>query len=139
MYNVADSVLAQKISQIAGVGQVTVGGASLPAIRAEINPLLLSNLGIGLRNVRKALAGANANQPEGTIADGLRMSILNDNDQLFLAKQYAPLIIAYRKGAPVRLCDISNVVDAQEDMANAVDGKPSVLLIISRQPQSQYY
>ncbi len=138
MYDVADSVLAQKISQIAGVGQVTVGGASLPAVRAEINPLLLSNLGIGLEDVRKALGGANANQPKGALADGLRMSILNDNDQLFLAKQYAPLIIAYRKGAPVRLSDVSTVVDAQEDMRNAgsVNGKPSVLLIISRQPQA---
>ena len=86
MYDVADSVLAQKISQIAGVGQVTVGGASLPAVRAEINPLLLSNLGLGLEDVRKALAGANANQPKGALADGLRMSILSDNDQLFLAR-----------------------------------------------------
>ena len=138
MYDVAESILAQKISQIAGVGQVTVGGASLPAVRAEINPLLLSNLGIGLEDVRRALAGANANQPKGALADGLHMSILNDNDQLFLAKQYAPLIIAYRKGAPVRLSDVATVVDAQEDMRNAgsVNGRPSVLLVISRQPQA---
>jgi multidrug efflux pump len=138
MYDVADSILAQKISQVAGVGQVTVGGSSRPAVRAEINPLLLSKLGLGLEDVRTALAGANANRPKGSLSNAEHTRILNDNDQLFLAKQYAPLIIAYRHGAPVRLSDVADVVDAQENMRNAgtVNGKPSVLLIISRQPEA---
>src|SRR5487761_150786 len=82
MYDVAESILAQKISQIAGVGQVTVGGASLPAVRAEINPLLLSKLGLGLDQVRAALGAANADLPKGALSDANRMVVLNNNDQL---------------------------------------------------------
>jgi len=138
MYDVADSILAQRIAQVDGVGQVQVGGASRPAVRAEVNPLLLSKLGLGLEDVRNALAGANANRPKGALANGEHMSILNDNDQLFHASEYAPLIIAYNNGAPVRLSDVATVVDAQEDMRNAgsVNGRPSVLLVINRQPQA---
>jgi multidrug efflux pump len=138
MYDYADSILAQKIAQVDGVGLVNVGGSSRPAVRAEINPLLLSKLGLGLEEVRTALATANANRPKGSLADSQHATILNDNDQLFVAKQYAPLIIAYRNGAPVRLSDIATVVDSQEDLRNAgtVNGKPSVLLTIYRQPQA---
>src|SRR4029077_760716 len=138
MYDFADSILAQKIAQVDGVGLVQVGGSSRPAVRAEVNPLLLSKLGLGLEDVRAALAAANANRPKGALADNEHMHVLNDNDQLFLAKQYAPLIIAYRNKAPVRLSDVATVVDSQEDTRNAgtVNGKPSVLLNIYRQPQA---
>jgi multidrug efflux pump len=138
LYDVADSILAQKISQIAGVGQVTVGGGSRPGVRVELNPLLLSNLGLGLDQVRAALEAANADVPKGALSDGNRMLVLNNNDQLFRAKDYASLIIAYRNGAPVRLSDVSTVVDSQEDIHNAgfVNGKPAVIVQLYRQPQA---
>jgi multidrug efflux pump len=138
MYDVADSILAQKIAQVDGVGLVQVGGSSRPAVRAEVNPLLLSKLGLGMEDVRLALANANANRPKGSLADSQHMDMLNDNDQLFHAKDYAPLIIAFRNGAPVRLSDVATVVDSQEDIRNAgtVNGKPSVLMNIYRQPQA---
>jgi multidrug efflux pump len=137
-YDVAESILAQKISQIAGVGQVTVGGSSRPGVRAELNPLRLSKLGLGLDQVRAALAAANADVPKGVLSDARRMFLLNNNDQLFLAKDYASLIIAYRNGAPVRLSDVATVVDSQEDIRNAgfVNGKPAVILQLYRQPQA---
>ena len=138
MYDVADSILAQKISQIQGVGQVFVGGSARPAVRAEVNPLLLSKLGVGLDQVRTALAAANSHSPKGQLADAKHDEILNDNDQLFLAQQYAPLIVAYNDGAPVRLSDVAAVVDSSEDIRNAgtVNGKPSVLVILFRQPDA---
>jgi len=138
MYDMADSILAQKIAQVDGVGLVQVGGSSRPAVRAEVNPLLLSKLGLGLEDVRIALASANANRPKGALADDQHMRVLNDNDQLFHAQQYAPLIIAYRNAAPVRLSDVATVVDSQEDTRNAgtVNGKPSVLITVYRQPQA---
>jgi multidrug efflux pump len=138
LYDVADSTLAQKISQIPGVGQVTVGGSSRPGIRAELNPLLLSKLGLGLEQVRAALGAANADVPKGALWDANRMFVLNNNDQLFLAKEYASLIIAYRNGAPVRLSDVATVVDSQEDIRNAgfVNGKPAVIVQLYRQPQA---
>jgi len=138
-YDVAESILAQKISQIAGVGQVTVGGSSRPGVRAELNPLRLSKLGLGLDQVRAALAAANADVPKGALSDAKRMFLLNNNnDQLFLAKDYASLIIAYRNGAPVRLSDVATVVDSQEDIRNAgfVNGKPAVVVELYRQPQA---
>jgi multidrug efflux pump len=138
LYDIADSILAQKISQIAGVGQVTVGGSSRPGVRAELNPLLLSKLGLGLDQVRAALAAANADIPKGSLSDTSRMLVLNNNDQLFLAKDYASLIIAYRNGAPVRLSDVATVVDSREDIHTAgfVDGKPAVIVQLYRQPQA---
>src|ERR1700730_18325849 len=138
LYDVADSILAQKISQIPGVGQVTVGGSSRRGVRAEVNPLLLSKLGLGLDQVRAALAAANADVPKGALSDPKRMFVLNNNDQLFLAKEYASLIIAYRNGAPVRLSDVATVVDSQENIRNAgfVDGKPAVIVQLYRQPQA---
>jgi len=138
LYDVAESILAQKLSQIPGMGQVNVGGGSRPGVRAEINPLLLSKLGLGLDQVRAALGAANADLPKGALSDDKRAYVLNNNDQLFLAKEYAPLIIAYRNGAPVRLSDVATVVDSQENIRNAgfVNGKPAVTLDIFRQPQA---
>ncbi len=138
LYDVADSILAQKISQIPGVAQVTVGGSSRPGVRVEFNPFLLSKLGLGLEQVRKALADANADVPKGALSGANRMFLLNSNDQLFLAKNYAQLIVAYRNGAPVRLSDVATVIDSQEDIRNAgfVNGKPAVLVQLYRQPQA---
>jgi len=138
MYDVADSILAQKISQIPGVGQVTVGGSSHPSVRVELNPLLLSKLGISLEQVRAAVSAAYADIPKGAISDPYRMLLLNDNDRIFVAKDYAPLIIAYHNGAPVRLSDVANVVDAQENIHTAgfVNGKPAVIVQLYRQPQA---
>ncbi len=138
LYDVAESILAQKISQIAGIGQVNVGGSSRPGVRVELNPLLLSKLGLGLNDVRAALAAANADAPKGALSAATHMQLLNSNDQLLLAKDYAPLVIAYRNGAPIRLSDVATVVDSQENIRNAgfVNGKPGVILDLFRQPQA---
>ncbi len=138
LYDVAESILAQKISQIAGIGQVNIGGSSRPGVRAELNPLLLSKLGLGLDQVRAALGAANADAPKGALSDERRMHVLSSNDQLFLAKEYAPLIIAYRNGAPVRLSDVATVIDSQENIRSAgfVNGNPGVILDLFRQPQA---
>src|SRR5499433_2201034 len=98
MYDAADSILAQKLSQVQGVGQVNVGGAAQPAVRAEVNPTLLNKLGIGLDTVRNALNAANANRPKGKVSDASRLYTFIDSDQLFTADQYRPLIVAYNNG-----------------------------------------
>src|SRR6202035_1412760 len=136
IYDAADSVLAQKLSQIQGVGQVTVGGSALPGVRVELNLNVLNNDGIGLEQVRSAIKNANANRPKGEVADQSNAWELNATDQLLSADQYRPLIIAYHNGAAVRLSDVADVVDSVEDVRNAgvVDGTPSVLIIIFRQP-----
>src|SRR5438309_8853711 len=136
MFDVADSILAQKIAQIDGIGQVNVGGSSQPAVRVEINPMLLSKLGVGLDQVRAALAQANANSPKGSLSNQDNASLLTDNDQLFVAREYAPLIIAYQHGAPVRLSDVARVIDGQQNSRNAgtVNGRRAVLLQLFRQP-----
>jgi multidrug efflux pump len=136
MYDAADSIVSQKLSQVGGVGQVYVGGAAQPAVRAEVNPMLLNKLGVGLDTVRNALNLANANQAKGQITRGNTTWILDDNDQLFTADQYRPLIVAYNNGGPVRLSDVADVEDSVADVRNIglADGKPSVLIIIYRQP-----
>jgi multidrug efflux pump len=136
MYDSASTVLAQKLSQVDGVGQVIAGGSSLPAVRVELNPLALNKYGIGLENVRTALSGANSNVPKGHFANGTHTWTIQDNDQIFKAVDYKPLIIAYRNSAPVRVGDVADVVDSVADIRNAgfSNGKPSVLLIIFRQP-----
>ena len=136
MYDAADSVLAQKVSQVDGVGQVFVWGASQPAVRAEVNPTLLNKLGVGLDTVRNALNAANANRPKGAVADPSRTYSFDDTDQLFTADQYRPLIMAYNNGAPVRLEDVADVEDSVTDSRNIglSNGKPSVLVVMFRQP-----
>jgi multidrug efflux pump len=138
LYDAADSVLAQKLSQIQGVGQVIVGGSALPAVRAELNPIALQKYGIGLEDVRAALAAANAHSPKGDIEEGDRHYQLYDNDQATKAAQYRSLILAYRNGAPVALSDVGDVTDSVEDLRNAgmANGKPAVLIIIFRQPNA---
>src|SRR3954462_14013349 len=136
MYDAADSILAQKISQVEGVGQVTVGGGAKPAVRVQANPVQLSNYGLSLEDVRTALSAANANTPKGEVSgEGEVFSVAAD-DQLLDPERYKPLIVAYRNSAPVRLSDVANVFQSQEDIRNAglANGKPAVAIIIFRQP-----
>jgi multidrug efflux pump len=148
MYDLADSILAQKISQIEGVGQVFVGGSSSPAVRVELNPMQLGANGIGLEAVRTALASANANRPKGAFQDAEHRWLINDNDQIFKASDYAPIIAGYNKqtGAPVRISDLGEVKDdvannltAGVSGINPVKGAPgqlksAVLIIIFKIP-----
>jgi multidrug efflux pump len=136
MYDAATTVLAQKLSQVDGVGEVTVSGSALPAVRAELNPKALSKYGIGLEDVRAALASANAHSPKGSIDVGTRRYQIYNNDQASSADQYRSLLIAYRNGSPVRLSDVGEVVDSVENLRNAgiANGKAAVLVILNRQP-----
>jgi multidrug efflux pump len=136
MYDSASNILQQRLSQLDGIGQVTIGGAALPAVRVEINPHALSKYGVGLEDVRAALAAANANSPKGAIeGDGRHLQIYT-NDQANHAADYRPLVIAYRNGAPVRLTDVAEVTDSVEDLRNEglVNGKPGIILLLFRQP-----
>ena len=136
MYDAADTILAQKLAQIEGVGQTFVGGAARPAVRVEVNPTLLNKLGVGLDTVRTALGAANANRPKGSIADSTSEWTIDANDQIFTADQYRKLIVAYNNGAGVRLGDVADVQDSVEDtrVIGLAQGKPAVLVIVSRQP-----
>jgi multidrug efflux pump len=136
LYDSAASVLQQKLSQAPGIGQVNIGGSSLPAVRVEIDPHALFKYGVGLEDVRAALASANANSPKGAIEQDDLHYQLYTNDQARKADQYRSLVVAYRNGAAVRLSDVADVVDSVEDLRNQglANGKPSVLLILYRQP-----
>src|SRR5579883_2269940 len=136
MYDAASTIMAQKLSQVKGVGQVIVGGSSLPAVRIHLNPMALNKYGIGLEDVRGVLFAANANNPKGHFSNHLRTWEVGANDQIFKAAEYKPLIIAYRSGAAVRVSDVGEALDSVEDLRNAgyFNGKPSVLVIIFRQP-----
>ncbi len=136
MYDAAANVLQQRLSQVDGVGQVIIGGAALPAVRVELNPQALFKYGIGLEDVRAALASANANSPKGAVEDGERRFQIYTNDQASRAADYQPLVVAYRNGATVRLSDVARVEDSVEDLRNlgVSNGKPSILVIISAQP-----
>jgi len=135
MYDTADSILAQKLAQVQGVGQVFVWGAAQPSVRAEVNPVLLNKLGIGLDTVRNALNAANANRPKGEISGKTSSQILETSDQLFTADQYRPLIVAFHNGAAVRLGDVADVEDSVSDVRNLglVDGKPGIVMPVFRQ------
>jgi hydrophobe/amphiphile efflux-1 (HAE1) family protein len=136
MYDSASSILAQKLSQVEGVGQVTIGGGALPAVRVDVNPTLLNSVGLSLEDVRTVLGSANANRPKGELGDENKSRFLATTDQLLKAKDYQPLIIHYRHGAAVRLSDVATVTDSVEDIHNngLANGKPAVLLILYRQP-----
>jgi multidrug efflux pump len=136
MYDVASTILAQKISQLPGIGQVQIGGAALPAVRVELNPNALTKYGIGLEDVRSTITQTNVARPKGVMENGaLRWQILA-NDQARKAADYLPLIVSYRNGAPVTIADLGQVVDSVEDLRNTglKNGKPSVLLILRKQP-----
>jgi multidrug efflux pump len=136
LYDAASTIMAQRLSQIQGVGQVGVGGSSLPAVRVEVNPTQLNSYGLGLSDVSAMLSRQNANLPKGQIADDTTTSDITTNDQLMKAVNYAPLVVGYHNGAAVKLSDVADVVDSTENIraAGFVNGQPSVLLIISRQP-----
>ena len=136
MYDAASTILAQKLSQVEGIGQVFVGGSSLPAVRVDLNPMALNKYGIGLDNVRRVLQATNANRPKGQLSDSTRTWELTANDQIRTANQYMPLVIAYRGGSAVRLSDVADVQDSVEDLraAGLANGKPAVLVILFRQP-----
>jgi len=138
LYDAASTILAQKISQVAGVGNVGVWGSSLPAVRVELNPSTLFKYGIGLEDVRAALAAANANSPKGAIENGTFHWQIYDNDQSRVAKDYRGLVIAYRNGAPIRLNDVGEISDSVEDIRNLglSQGKSAVLIGILKQPQA---
>jgi len=138
MYDAASTILQQKLSQVRGVGQVIVGGGSAPAVRVDVNPTVLHHFGLGLEDVRGALATANANRPKGQIsAEGRAWSIAT-TDQLLKAEEYRPLIVSFRNGAPVRLADIASVTDSVEDVRSAgiYDGKPAITIMVFRQPNA---
>ncbi len=136
MYDAASTLLAQKLSQIRGVGQVTVGGSSLPAVRVEVNSDALNKYGIGFESLRTAIASSNINRPKGNLEEGGRYWQIQANDQMKKAGEYLPLIVSYRNNMPVRLSDLAQVDDSVQDLRNAgiADGKPAVLVIVSRQP-----
>ncbi len=148
IYDMADSILAQRIAQIEGVGQVFVGGTSQPAVRVELNPMQLGNNGVGLEAVRTALANANANRPKGAFQDATHRWSIDDNDQIFKATDYAPIVVGYNRqtGAPVRLSDVGDVTDSIADIhtagvvgINPAKGPPSklksaVMIIIFKMP-----
>jgi multidrug efflux pump len=138
LYDAASNVLQQKLSQVGGVGQVTLGGSSLPAVRVEINPSALTKYRIGLESVRAALAAANANAPKGAIEIGERRYQIYSNDQARVADEYRDLVIGWRNGSPVRLSDVAEVIDSVENIRNEgqANGKRSVLVIVYKQPNA---
>ena len=138
LYDAASTVLAQKLSQVEGIGEVIVGGSSLPAVRVDLIPQALNNYGVGLEDVRAALGAANAHSPKGGIDVADQRYQIYANDQANDAEAYRSLIVAYRNGAPVHLSDVGEVSNAVENIRNAglANGKPAVLLVLFRQPNA---
>ena len=138
MYDFASTVLAQRLAQVKGVGQVNLGGGSLPAVRVEVDPATLASAGIGVESVRQAIDNANVNRPKGSLESGQRHWQLGASDQAGKAADYIPTIVSWKNGAAVRLQDVARVTDAEQDTRNAgiADGKPAVILLINRQPDA---
>ena len=138
MYDLAATLLAQKLSQISGVGQVQIGGASLPAVRVELNPNALNKYDISLENVRTTINQTNVSRPKGMLEDTRERWQILANDQARKAKDYLPLIVNYHNGSVITLGDLGQVVDSVEDLRNTgiKNGKPAVLIIIRKQPQA---
>ncbi len=144
MFDVASTILQQRLAQVPGVGQVGVGGGSPPAVRVDLNPTVLNHFGLGLEDVRIALGNANANRPKGQISDDQKSWAIMATDQLMTAEEYEPLMVAYRNGAPIRLRDVARVTDSVEDVRNygisddkaggKPNPKPTITIIIFRQP-----
>ncbi|HVM96670.1 MAG TPA: efflux RND transporter permease subunit [Candidatus Acidoferrales bacterium] len=136
MYDAAASILQQKLSQVEGIGQVFVGGSSLPGVRVELNPMALNKYGIGLDQVQATLAAANANRPKGQLSNDTTAWEIRTTDQLLKAEQYRPLIVTYRDGAVVRISDVADVENSVEDVRTGglSNGKPSVIVVLFRQP-----
>lgn len=138
LYDYASTQLAQKLSQIQGVGDVTVGGSSLPAVRVDLNPQALFNQGVSLDAVRTAISNANQRRPQGAIDDVQQRWQVRTNDELQTASVYQPLVVHYNNGAAVRLSDVANVQDSVQDVRNAgmTNGKPAVLLVVRKSPDA---
>ncbi len=136
MYDAASSIVAQKLSQVKGVGQVQVAGSALPAVRVELNPMAMNKYGIGLEDVRAVLSSANANTPKGQFSNGERIWEVGANDQIFNAAAYGPIIVAYRQGSAIRVSDIGDTVDSVEDLRNVgfFNNQPAVIVPLFRQP-----
>ena len=136
IYDAADSVIAQKLRQVSGIGEIFVGGGARPAVRVQVNPGQINNYGISLETVRSVLSSANSNRPKGQLSNAGRAWGVADSDQLFKANEYRPLIVAWHNGSPVRLSDVANVTDSLEDVHNAgfINGGPGIVLVIFRQP-----
>ena len=136
MFDVADTILGQKLSQVDGIGNITVGGGAQPAVRVELNPMQLNHYGIGMETVRAAITATNANRPKGFVEDDQTHWQIQANDQAREARDYAPLIVSYQQGAAIRIADVAEVKDGALDLRNAglVGGQPAVMLILFRQP-----
>jgi multidrug efflux pump len=136
VYDVAASILQQKLAQMKGVGQVSVGGGALPGVRVDVNPTKLNKFGLGLEDIRAMLGTANANRPKGDFHDINRVWSINTTDQLRLAAQYEPLVVTYKNGSAVKLSDVATVTDSVEDIRNIgyVDAQQAMMLVIFRQP-----
>jgi len=136
LYDAASTILAQKLSQVQGVGQVVVGGSSLPGVRIDLNPNQVNSFGLQLDDVRTAVAAQTVNRPKGSFTAATRSWEIQTDDQLLQAIDYQPLIVAYRNGAPVKLADIANVQDSVEDLRSVglANGQRAALLIVFRQP-----
>ena len=136
IYDAASTVIQQKLLQTEGVGDVEIDGSSLPAVRIDLNPQALFNYGIGLEDVRAAIAAANANSPKGALDDPQHRYQIYVNDTATSPAQYSALIVAYRKGAAVRLGDIATIGEGVEDVRNLglADGKRAVLMLVRKQP-----
>ncbi|MDX9669301.1 MULTISPECIES: efflux RND transporter permease subunit [unclassified Pseudomonas] len=135
LYDLASTILSQSLSQVQGVGEVQIGGSSLPAVRIELEPQALNQYGVALDDVRKTIAGANVRRPKGSVEDGERLWQIQANDQLEKAKDYESLIIHYNNGAALRLKDVAKVSDGVEDRYNSgfFNDDAAVLLVINRQ------
>ena len=138
IYDAASTIVAQKVSQVQGVGQATVGGSSLPAVRVELNPTALNKYGVALDTVRTALQNTNANRPKGSLEQDEKHWQIYTNDQARDANEYRDLVIAWRNGAPVTLRDVAEVNNSVEDVRNQglFNGEPAVLVIINKQPNA---
>ena len=136
LYDEASSVIAQKLSQIAGVGQVSVGGGAGPSVRVEVNPTLLNSHGLTLQNIQSVLSQQNAHEPAGQITDGDTTADIVTNDQISHADEYKPLIVGYKSGAAIRLADVADVSDGAQNIraAGYLNGTPSITVMIFRQP-----
>ncbi|HUI93012.1 MAG TPA: efflux RND transporter permease subunit [Chitinivibrionales bacterium] len=136
LYDAASTIMAQKLSQVDGVGQAMVGGASLPAVRVDLNPDALAGYGIGFDQVRAAIASANVNRPKGRLQDDERLWQVGANDQIFVAEDYRPLVVANHNGTPVTLADVASVKDSVQDLRNLglINGKPGIPVIVFKQP-----
>jgi len=138
MYDLASTVVAQKLSQVEGVGQVTVGGSSLPAVRVELDPVALAHAGLSPEQVRTAIANTNVDRPKGVVENGEQRWQILANDQARTAAQYIPTVVSYANGNAIRLSDVATVTDSVQDVRNAglANGKRAILLILSRQPNA---